>query len=155
MNNIVNTVPYIKTSREFPADVDQLAVIMTRTYIEIASSINARTIGIFPSNRPAITGESWYFDKNQRQQSLRQVYSFTTTANIPHGITLTNISTFSRGFGSYTDGTNWYGLIFGSNVAIAGQLSFYIDPTNIVFVVGAGSPAVTSGIVVLEWISDA
>jgi len=155
MNNIVNTVPYIKTSREFPADLDQIAVIMTRTYIEVAASINARTIGIFPSNRPAITGESWYFDKNQRQQSFRQVYSFTTTASIPHGITLTSISTFSRGFGAYTDGTNWYGLIFGSNVAIVGQRSFYVDPTNIVFLAGAGAPALTSGIVVLEWISDA
>lgn len=153
-SNVVNQVPYIKTSREFPPDISQLAVIMTRSYIEVANAINLRSIGLFPSNRPSITGDSYFITKNQRQQSLRQTYTFTTTANIDHGIPVTTVSEFVKMYGQFTDGTNWYGTIAGSNVAIAGQLSFYITPTQIVFAVGAGSPTLTKGIIVLEWLSQ-
>jgi len=155
MNNIINVTPYIKSSREFPADVNQLSVILTRSYVELATAINLRTIGLFSVNKAVITGESWYVENNQRQQSLRKVFVFTTTANIPHNIDFTTLSRFVRLFGAYTEGTNWYGLIAGSNVAIAGQISFYITPTDIVFLVGAGAPALTKGNIVLEWLSNA
>jgi len=154
--NVVNQVAYLRTSREFPEEIHQLTVEVNKAYIDIANTVNNRTISIFPTNRPAITGESWFFN-NQRQQTLRQFYPFTSTANIAHGITFTNISQFTRLYGQYTDrppGTNWYGLIAGSNVAIAGQVSFYITPTDIVFLVGAGAPTVTQGTVILEWLSS-
>lgn len=153
MTNIANGSPYLRTSREFPEDIDQLVVELSKAYIDTANNVNNRTIGLFPVNRPAIGGEAWYITANQKQQNLRQVYTFTTTANIAHGLNFTGIDRFVRNFGEYTDGTNWYGLIHGSNVAIAGQISFYVTPTNIVFLVGAGAPAVTRGQVVLEWIS--
>jgi hypothetical protein len=153
MTNIVNQIAYLQTSREFPEEQKQLSVEMNRTYVDIASAVNTRIIGIFSTNRPSVTGESWFFI-NQRQQSFRQVYPFTTTASIPHGVNLDLIYGFSRLFGTYTDGTNWYGLIPGSNVAIPGQISFYIDPINIVFLVGAGAPALTKGNLVIEWISN-
>jgi hypothetical protein len=153
--NIVNQVAYLRTSREFPPELKQLTVEVDKAYIDTANAINNRTISLFPTTRPAINGESWFITNNQRQQGFRQVYSFTSTANIPHGITLTSISRFVRCWGEFTDGTNWYGLIHGSNVAIAGQISFYITATNIVFLSGGGAPALTSGTIVLEWISQA
>ena len=154
MNKVINQVAYIKSSREFPQDLNQIANILTRSYVEIATAINARTIGLFPSNRSAITGNSYYVFKNQRQESFRQAYTFTTTANIIHGIDLPTTAYIASMYGQYTDGTNWYGLIAGSTVAISGQISFYLDPTNIVFVVDAGAPALTKGIIVIEWISQ-
>lgn len=154
MNNIINKVAYIKSSREFPADLEQIANILTRSYVEIAGSINDRTIGLFPSNRPAITGNSYYVFQNKRQQSLRQVYVFTDTTNIPHNIDTTTISYIGSMYGQYTDGTNWYGLIAGSTVAIAGQISFFLSSTNIVFLVDAGAPTLNKGIIVIEWISQ-
>lgn len=153
MNNVVNQTPYIITSRNFPEDIKPLCIELSRTYIDIANAVNNRIISIFPQTRPAITGENWFIN-NQRQQTIRQVYAFTSTASIPHGITLSNISRFTSCYGMWTDGTNWYGLICGSNVAIPGQTSFYIDPTNIVFVVDVASPILTSGIIVLQWMSD-
>lgn len=154
--NVVNQVAYLRTSRDFPFDdAKQLAVEANKAYVDTANAINNRTISIFPTNRPAINGESWFLTGNLRQQAFRQVYTFTTTANIPHGITVIDPAQFIRCFGSYTDGTNSYGLIFGSNTAtIPGQISFYITSTNIVFEVDAGAPAVTNGTVVLEWISQ-
>lgn len=153
MNNVVNTVPYLRTSREFPEEIPELLTEITKSYIDIAACVNNRTIGIFPANRPAITGNSYFFT-TQKQQSLRQIYPMTSTSSIPHGLNLSQIPYFSTSFGEYTDGTNWYGLVAGSNMAIGGQISFYVDPTNIVFMVGAGAPTLTKGVVTLEWISN-
>lgn len=159
--NFINQVAYLRTSREFPEELHQFTVEVNKTYVDIANAVNARVIGLFPVNRPAQTGESWYFTTS-RQQSFRQVYPFKTSANIDIGFKISSVGKFSsRSYGAYTDALgNWYGVIFGSNVAIAGQLSFFIlktvSPTTdqIMFEVGAGSPAISSGYIVLEWISN-
>lgn len=152
--NIVNQVAYLRTSREFPKELSQLTVEVNKSYVDIANAINSRTIGLFPTGRPAITGESWFINSSRRQQTLRQVYTFTTTNPIPHGINFTTIDRFTRMYGQYTDGTNWYGMPATTNVAILGQFTFYVDPMNIVFpALGAGAPAIQSGNIVLEWLS--
>src|ERR1700733_10512667 len=145
MTNVVNGGAYLRTSREFPEEVKALAFQVSKSYIETATSVNDRIVGIFPTSRPAINGESWFLNANQRQQGLRQVYMFTSTGTIAHGINLNNISQFTRPSGTFTDGTNYYGCIYASNVAIAGQVTFYIDPTNINILAGAGAPAIVSG----------
>lgn len=161
MNNIVNQTPYLRTSREFPEEIHQLTVEINKSYIDIANTVNNRTISIFPTTRPAINGESYFLFNNQKQQGFRQVYTFTTTADIPIGFKKSTIHSFTKPSGSFTDGINWYGVIYGSDIPIAGQLGFFIfvDVTStttdlIRFTVGAGSPAVSSGIIILEWISN-
>ena len=153
MNNITNS-SYLRTTRDFPIMAKELSVELNKAYVDIANTINARTIGIFTVNRSAVTGEQYFINNNQKQQGLRQVYNFTATGNIPHGLNLDTITNFTNCFGSFTDGTNDYGVIFGSNTAIAGQISFYITANNIVVLAGAGAPAITSGIIVLQWISE-
>src|SRR5258708_15134479 len=140
-SNIANTVAYLRTSRDFAEDVPTLCRDVSKAYIDTANSVNVRTIGIFATNRSSINGESWYI-ASQKQQGFRQIYAFTSFASIPHGLNLTQIDRFVRLFGSYTDGTNWYGIIGGTNVAVAGEVIFYIDPVNIVFL-SAVAPAVT------------
>jgi hypothetical protein len=150
----INQVPFLRTSREFPPEVNQLSTEINKAYVDIANAVNSRTISIFPTNRPAITGNNVYITGSQRQQTFRQLYSFTTLAPIPHGIKTGQIYGFLQGFGSYTDGINFYGLIFGSNTAIAGQISFYLTPTNIVFLSGTGAPTPMLGTLVIEWINN-
>lgn len=157
--NVVNQTSYLRTTRNFPdSDIKLLTVEINRTYVDIANAVNNRTISIFTTNRPVVNGESWFIISN-RQQAFRQVYTFTSNADIDIGFKINSIFGFSRCYGQFTDGINWYGVIFGSNVAIAGQLSFFIaataSPTNDVirFLTGAGAPAIVSGIIVLEWLS--
>lgn len=158
MTTPISNSPFLRLQRNFPQDSTQaLTVEIDKAYVDIANSVNNRTIGIYPTNSAVTTGEAWYLGgSNSKQQSLRQIYPFTSTANILHGINFAGISQISPLCkGSYTDGTNWYGLIFDSPVAIAGQITFYVTPTNIVFVTGGGAPTLTSGTIVLEWISRA
>ncbi len=153
--NVFNQTPFLITSRSFPETLQDLSIESDKSYIDIANAVNMRTIGIFTSNKPSPSGEQWFYAKAKKQQGFRQIYYFTTTANIPHGINVGFISRFTRCYGEWTDGINWYGLINGSSVIIPGQISFYVTPTDIVFNVGAGIPfPLTSGIVVLEWISE-
>lgn len=154
MTSVINQVAYLRTTREFPEDIHMLSVQVNKSYVDIANNVNVRIIGLFPTNRPAISGEQWFLQGINKQQSLRQVYTFTTTASINHNINLQSITQFTRCWGSFTDGTNWYGLPWASNVAIAGQITFFITPTQIVFLTGAGAPALTKGSIVLEWLSN-
>jgi hypothetical protein len=148
--------PFLTSQRKFPYEnISDLALQSDLAYIDVAQKVNLRTIGIFPTNYPVLTGETWFINgQNLRQQTLRQVYTFTATGNIPHGINFASVSAFTAPFGSFTDGTNYYGAIYASNVAIVGQVSFYVTPTNIVVIAGAGAPAIVSGIIVLQWLSN-
>jgi len=150
---VVNTVAYLRSTRKFPEEQDELLNELSRSYADIAEAVNSRVIGIYPTLRPAINGKNWFFT-SQKQQGLQQVYTFTAAGSIPHGINFSGVYRFSPCYGSFTDGTNYYGAVYGSNVAIAGQVSFYLTPTNIVILSGAGAPAITSGLIVLDWISN-
>ena len=152
-SNVVNQVAFLRTSRDFPEESKELSIELEKAYLDTANAVNTRTIGIYPATRPAITGNSYFFDKNQRQQSLRQVYLFTAAGNIPHGINALRMAQLVSGYGSYTDGTSAFGVIFASSTAIAGQVTFYVTSTNIVVLLGAGAPAIVSGKLVIEWIS--
>ena len=155
MINIVNKTPYLRTSRNFPEESGDLTVQINKMYVDIANAVNNRTISLFPTTRPAQTGEGWFIKGNQKQESFRQVYTFTSSANpINHGITVNTLGQFTDCYGSWTDGTNSYGLIFGSNGAIPNQISFYVTATQIVFVVDGGAPVFTQGLIVLQWLSQ-
>ena len=153
----LQTAPFLREQRKFPTeDVRLLSDQVDHAYIDIAGKVNRRIIGLFALNYSVITGERWFFQgSNQLQQSLRKLFTFTAAGNIPHGLDWAGVSQISlRSYGSYTDGTNWYGVIYASSVPIAGQVSFYVTPTNIVVLIGAGAPAITTGTIDLEFISN-
>lgn len=153
--NVINQVAYLRTSREFPEDLRQLTVEVNKSYVDTANAINNRVISIFPTNRPAINGESWFVSNNQRQQGFRQVYTFTGAGNIAHGINVAGIYGFVRIYGTFTDGTNWYPLPYVDNVAANNQIKIVVTSTQIQITAGGGAPpTITRGIVVLEWLSN-
>jgi hypothetical protein len=168
MNNVVNKVPFLRTSRQFPEDIKKLCIEVDKSYIDTALAVNFRTIGIFPKNNPAVTGESWYFT-SQRQQTLRQIYNFDAIApgtelDIPHGLDLNNVVIFTRIYGTvitiipdyrplpYVDPVT---LTTGMTILVGpGTVAPFIGVPSIRIILGATAPAVTSGIAVLEWLSN-
>jgi hypothetical protein len=155
-----NQTPFLRTSRNFPIEAKQLTVEMNKAYVDIANVTNSKTSGIFATNRPMVSADSWFFGNNnqpnfsQKQQGIRQVFEFTSTGNIAHNIPVNSIVQIGNSFGSFTDGTNFYGLIYASNTTIVGQVTFYVTATNIVIQAGAGAPSITSGYLVLQWITN-
>jgi hypothetical protein len=165
-NPIINPMPYIRTSWEFPLDMPQLNVTLTRSYIEIANAINNRTIGIFPANRPAVGGEAWFLT-SKKQQNLRQVYPFEGPIaaypfDIPHNIDIFAVDYVTKCSGSIlTTSGNWIGAIYGSGNPIPGQITFVVLRNSAPGVLdgvirllnSAPTPIVEKGVIVLEWIS--
>lgn len=156
MSGIVQNNPYLRGQRQFPYDdLRMLANQCDQAYIDVATKVNERVIGNYAINLFSVTGERYFLQGQPKpQQVLRQVYTFTAAGPVAHGLDVAAITAFINCYGEYTDGTNWYGVMYGSSVAIAGQISFYITATDIVIVAGAGAPAITSGLIVLSWISQ-
>lgn len=156
MTNYLQQSPYLRQQRNFPNDnIQALTVEIDRSYIDIAFKMNSRTIGLFATGNAMVTGEQWFLNGQPlKQQTLRQLYQFTSAGSIAHGINLSQISGFTRIYGTFTDGTNWYPLPYVDVSSINNQVSIFVDPTNIVITRGISAPAIVSGFVVLEWLSQ-
>lgn len=154
-NTIINTGSFLRTSRNFPDDLKQLAIEVNRAYIEIARNVNERTIGLFTVTRSTSAGENWFITKNQQQQSLRQTYIWADgNLTIPHGINLFTLTNFVRIWGTFFDGTNWQTLPYVDLTSVTNQINVKVNDTNIVITKGAGAPpACMNGLVTIEWIS--
>lgn len=148
--NVVNRAPFIRTSREIPEDLHQLTVEVNRAYVDIAEAVNRRTIGLFPTNQPAITGESWFLTSS-RQQTLRQIYSISSYAPVTHGINFSGLTAFSTIRATGFDGTNYFPIPFING---ANTVGIFVSPTQIQFIPTGVVPAIVSGIVILEWLSN-
>lgn len=156
MTNYLQQSPYLRQQRNFPNDnIQALTVEIDRSYIDIASKINARTIGLFAIGNAMVTGEQWYLNGMPRQQTLRQLYTFTAAGNIAHGINLTQIAGFTKIYGTVQDNSgNWYPLPLVDAVSATNQISLHVTSTNIVITAGATAITIVSGFVVLEWLSQ-
>ncbi len=153
MNNVVNQVAFLRTTRDFPEELVQLSKECDKAYLDTANAVNSRIIGLFPTNRPAITGESWFLFGNRRQQSFRRVYNITSYAAFNHEIDVTDISTFTEIRAIGFDGVSNYFPIPFYNLGTMG-VGIYVTPTQVQFITGAGSPNLTRGFVLLEWLSQ-
>ncbi len=169
LNVPLQQAPYLREQRQFPnEDLKDLSNQMDHTYIDIASKVNARIIGTFANSFQIITGETWYLNgSNQKQQTLRQVYNFGAIApgtelDIPHGIT--NFTAFTRIYGVVTtDLPDYRPLPYIDPATLTTGMALLVGPGTVApnigvpcirIVLGATARPVTSGIVVLEWLSQ-
>lgn len=155
----INSSPYLRTSRQWPTDIGNLVVELNTSYNEVSTNLNLRTIGIFPTTRNAITGESWYLNSSNKQQSIRQVFTFagpisTTTTTIPHNVPPNSYTNFLPIQANFFDGTNWQNLPYVSVTNVNNQIRISVDATNIIITRGSGSPVMNNVLIVLSWLSN-
>jgi len=155
MTTTLRQSPYLQKQRNFPGEIEDLTNEIDKTYIDVASKVNDRTIGTFALGVTIITGEQWHLSGQNPQQTVRKLFKFTSASPISHGINLSQIAGFTSMYGQYTDGTKWYGVIAATDKPIANQLTFYVDTANIILTLDGTAPAISSGFIVLEWLSQA
>lgn len=151
--NVLNKTPFLRTSRDFPEDAKMLSIEIDKTYLDIANAVNVRTIGVFPSNKPVVTGESWFYFKNQKQQSLRQIYNLSSLASFSHGLQFNSIANFSKITGTLFDGTDYYPLPYVSPTA-TDCIGLSVTDMQVVITAGATAPTFSRGLIILEWLSN-
>lgn len=153
-SNILNRGALLRGQRLFPQESQPLSVELDRAYVDIASKVNDRTIGFYPTNVPALTGEKWTIG-GLTYLGFRRVYEFSAAGNVAHGLTTTSLFAFTRIYGIFTDGSIWYPLPYVNVVAANNQVSITVTSANIVITAGGGAPpTITRGYAVLEWISS-
>lgn len=157
MNNVINQAPYLIVSRQFSLDdQSKLSTEVNRSYTDIANAVNTRTIGFFPVNKSVITGEAWFVSQNRKQQGLRQVFPFSD-ANLVfnHNLSMDSVAFFKPIIGNFYTGSTWENLPYVDVTNVNNQIKVSITNTQIVITKGAGAPpAIQSGYLVLEWISN-
>lgn len=143
---------FLIINQRFSEEWEIFLTQITKINADISRAVNIRDIAIYDL-KESITGQQWFNPTNVqlKRDGFRQVFTFTGVGNIAHGIT--NL-TLVNGFGEYTDGTNFYGVIYASSVPIAGQVTFFVTPTNITIQAGAGAPPITSGTIVLNYLKN-
>lgn len=156
-SNVPRQTPYLRVQRSFPQDAQSLSVELDKSYIDIAAAVNARTIGVYAANFSVITGNIWYLTgNNQRQQTLRRVYTFAGPGPIAHTLDTSAIIGFVFISGSFVDNSvppKFYPLPYVNAVSATNQIEVNIDSVNINIIAGAGSPPnIVSGVIVVEWL---
>lgn len=163
MNDFLSNSGYLRTAKSFPTEPHQLSVEINRSYVDIAHTVNNRIIGFFTVNRSTATGESWYIFKNQKQQTLRQVYTFGAIApgtelDIPHG--LTNFDQFTKIYGTVVTTTpgDYRPLPYIDPATLSTGMALLVGIVggvpSIRIVLGATALPVSKGLVVLEWLAN-
>jgi hypothetical protein len=157
------TAPYLPRQRNFPSNNPEgLALEIDKAYVDIAARVNVKTNGLFAVNYQVTTGEQWYLNgQPKKQQTLRRVYSFGAIAagtelDIPIGIT--GYTQFTRIYGTViTTMPDYRPLPYVDPITLTTGMGVLVGPVagvqSIRIVVGATAPSVTSGLVVLEWLS--
>jgi hypothetical protein len=151
--------PYLPNSRDFPVQSPTLLEPeLVKSYIDIAQAVNVRTIGIF-ERLQIVTGERWFSadptNALRKRQTFRQVFTFGAIAAggslaITHGIT--GIVAFTKIVGTCVTDAPDYRPIPYASVAANANIDIRVTSTQIIISVGAGSPNLVSGIVILEYL---
>lgn len=149
---------YLPTTRVFTKDPTEMRNTLTDVYTEIANAVNIRDIALYDQSE-IINGQQYFFPNNpqRKRTAYRKVFSIGAiaagaTLNTAHG--LTNVSIYTRIYGTCITATPDYRPIPYVSTTLNQQISIRVTATNIVIVNGAGAPAITSGIVVLEYLKN-
>ena len=149
---------YLPTTTVFPKDDEQRLIEMTSNYTAIAQAVNVREIALYQNGQPTITGQLFSDPGFQVAKKLvyRQMYYIGAiapgaTLTVAHGIT--GLVQFTHMYGTVvTNAVDYRPIPFASTAAFNQQISLGADSTNFYVSNGAGAPAITSGIVVLEYL---
>jgi hypothetical protein len=161
-SNLIITAPFLRTSRNFPDDPQKLSDELDKAYIDTAAAVNNRTVGLYPSVRPIVTGNSYFILRDQKQQSLRKVYPFGAIApgtelDIPVGIT--HFDQFVHIYGTVvTNATDYRPLPYVDPITLTTGMAILVGTVGGVLVIrivlGATAVPVVKGLAILEWISQ-
>ncbi len=145
--SIINATQFLQNTKTFSGDLETLSQRVDEAYVDIAKSVNARTIGVYPESAIAATGNSYILNGTKfNSKRILILFSAAGSINLPF-----TYQTIFQASGTFTDGTNWYGVIFGSSTTISGQVSFYVSSTQLVIQADGGAPSIVNGYIILEF----
>ena len=155
--NPANTeTTFLPTTYYFPTNFDEFRVKFLESYLLTSNAVNSRDIAIYDEEE-SLTGQIWATsDVLTKGSTFRKIFFFDAiaagaTLNIPHGLG-SSISLVTEWKGGIVVSGGFRPLPRVSATAVNEQVSVDISGANIVIVNGAAAPAITNGVVVIEFI---
>jgi hypothetical protein len=150
--------PYLITSIQFDEDFEILNRQLTDMYFDIAVRLNDREIARYDFNE-TLTGQKWTDSNNFQfpKETYRKIFEFGAiasgaTLNIPHGIN--TIAQFTNMYGTFITAADDRPLPYVDEATVTNQVSLKRVGANLVIINGATAPAISSGIVVIEYLKN-
>ncbi len=145
--------PFLIINQKFSEEWEVFLTQIMKINADISRAVNIRDIAIYDKVE-SITGQQWFNPANVqiKRDGFREVFQFSD-ANLNFAHNITGITLTTHIYGSFTDGTNFYPLPFVSTV-ITDQVKIVVTPTNIVVTKGGTAPAITNGVIVLEYLKN-
>jgi len=152
-------------SDQFKELIVRLALIVNR----INLAVNTKETGIYNNLQEFVTSNQ-YFANPALNSGTAQTPEFRTvyrtvinfgalpnaaTKSVPHHITCTSSTTFTRIYGAATDpSTSYIPLPFVSATDVAHNIEVNVDTTNVNVITGANYSAYTTTYIVLEYLQN-
>jgi hypothetical protein len=149
---------FLPTSEVFPEDQGELLIKLTTKYTDVAQAVNIREIAFYQNGEALLTGQQFSIPgtNNEKKYTFRQVYYFgaiaaNVTLTIPHNIV--GLVQFTHMYGTcVTAVVDYRPIPYASTPTITDQIILRADATNVYITNGSTAPAITSGIIVLEYL---
>lgn len=151
--------PFLQSTVFFPKEPELFQVKLNEVYKDIAFNVNAREVGFF-NLQEQLTGQQYFDPANTQKtrQAFRKVFSFGAiapgaTSTQAHGIT--GIGTFVHIYGTAITAAatfNQIPLPYVEVTNITNCVQVDADATDVRIINGATANAITSAIVVLEYL---
>lgn len=149
---------FLPAYRDFDIDDDQLRILLATVYSQTVNSLNLKINGVYETVEVQTNSQFNNPANAQRKRfEFRKMFyisagSLTFLHNIP-GISL-GTSQFTRIYGVVNTATDWLPLPHVDVVNVNRQISIQVNATQVIITPGAGAPAITGGIVVLEYLKN-
>ena len=156
MTSRVQQSPFLREQRNFPAEsIQAFSLEVDRAYVDIAQKVNTRTIALFGNQNIIVTGERWFLaNQSEGKQTQRFLLQFSSAGSFIHNLDLLTSLGVTKITGTFTDGTNWYPLPYVSATNVTDQVSIVVTQTSIIITAGSTAPSITSGFVIVEFLSS-
>lgn len=154
----INTkISYLPSTEYFPEDDDELLVKLATVYSNIAKAANIKEIGLYDVVEQ-INGQLFFDPANaqRKRTAFRKVFPIGAIApgavlTFAHGIA--RVVLFTRIYGTcITNVVDYRPIPYVNEALVTNQVSVRASATNVFVANGATAPAITSGIVVLEYL---
>lgn len=152
---------YISQYTNYELDDEEIRLQLTRRDTQIAIALNLKENGIYETVETQ-DGEQWFgrTDNRKKRFGFRKVFvvpaiaAGANTGALPHGITGFTTITFTHIYGTCTTAGNLWKPIPHASVVANGNIEVQVTTTTYTIFNGAGSTAITSGILVLEYLKE-
>lgn len=149
---------FIPTSRNFNVEDDELPVILSQYYREIAYAVNIKEIASYDTVE-LLNGQQ-YFDPNNAQKKRYVYRTVFNVGAVAAGATLTTnhsisaITSFTRIYGTCVTAIPDFRPMPYASVTANANIELRASNTQFVIINGAASPNITSAFVILEYLKN-